>query len=197
MDPQAQTFMLQTLQKYADVPQSEWQKILGMHRALHLEKQAFFLRQGDRAARLAFIVSGVFRIFCLTESGSEKTLAFRIPGQFLSAYTPYLEGREAWYSIQALTGADLFYLSLDDCERLLSGHPCWDKVVKEYIVTLFIEKEDRERSFLTEDARTRYLRFREKHPDLEKQIHQFYIASFLGISPVSLSRIRAELKMSR
>jgi hypothetical protein len=69
-------------------------------------------------------------------------------------------------------------------------------VVKEYVVSLFIEKEDRERSFLTEDAKTRYLCFKEKHPDLEQQIHQFHIASFLGISPVSLSRIRANLKNS-
>ena len=197
MDEEPQAFMLRTLQRYADIPHPEWEKMLGMHRALHMEKNAFFVRQGDKPDRLGFITSGIFRVFCITESGDEKTLSFRTRGQFLSAYTPYLQSRESWYSIQALTEGNLIYLSLEDVERLRSGHSCWDKVVKEYVVTLFIEKEDRERSFLTEDAKTRYLRFKEKYPDLEQQIHQFYIASFLGISPVSLSRIRANLKNSQ
>jgi len=196
MDKESQAFMLRTLQRYADIPHPEWEKMLGMHRALHMEKSAFLLRQGDKPDRLAFITSGIFRVFCITESGDEKTLSFRTRGQFLSAYTPYLQNRESWYSIQALTEGNLIYLSLRDCERLGSGHSCWDKVAKEYVVSLFIEKEDRERSFLTEDAKTRYLRFKEKHPDLEQQIHQLYIASYLGISPVSLSRIRANLKNS-
>ncbi len=185
--------MLQTLQKYGEIPSSEWERMIGMQRSLHLEKNEFFIRQGDKPSRLAFITSGIFRVFCTTESGDEKTLSFRTKGQFLSAFTPYLENKETWYSIQALTEGNLIYLSLEQCEKLLN-HPCWDKIVKEYVVNLFIEKEDRERSFLTEDARTRYLRFRDKYPELEQHVHQYYIASFLGISPVSLSRIRTDLK---
>ena len=194
MDEQSKALLLGTLQRYADVPHSEWAMMLGMHRDLHIEKNSIFIRQGDKPEGLAFITSGIFRVFCITESGDEKTLSFRTRGQFLSAFTPYLENRETWYSIQALSEGNLAYFSLADCERLLSGHSCWNHVVKEYVVSLFIEKEDRERSFLTEDAKTRYQRFKEKYPDLEQQIHQFYIASFLGISPVSLSRIRAVLK---
>ena len=194
MDQDAQTFFLNTLNKYADVPASEWEKALGRHKSLHLEKNAYFIRQGSKPQRLAFIISGIFRVFCITEAGTEKTLSFRTRGQFLAAFTPHLENRETWYSIQALTQGDLAYLPLDQWEKLYSGHPCWGKVFKEYVVRLFIEKEDRERSFLTEDAKTRYLRFRDNYPELEKQIPQFYIASFLGISPVSLSRIRADLK---
>lgn len=59
-----------------------------------------------------------------------------------------------------------------------------------------IEKEARERSFLTEGAQTRYLGFVESYPDLEKRIHNFHIASYLGISHVTLSRIRGEIRKS-
>ncbi len=194
MDKESQAFMLQTLQTYTDIPSSEWDKMVRMQQPLHLEKNAYFVRQGEEPDRMAFITSGIFRVFCITESGDEKTLSFRTKGQFLSAFTPYLENRETWYSIQALTSSHLISIPLADSETLASSHPCWDRLVKEYVVKLFIEKEDRERSFLTEDAKTRYLRFRDKYPDLEQQIHQFYIASFLGISPVSLSRIRTSLK---
>ena len=196
MDNASQAYMLDTLNRYAEIPLAEWQKMAGVMKPLSVEKNEFFVRQGARPDRFAFIVSGIFRVCCLTEGGDERTLAFRTRGQFLAAYTPFLENRNSWYSIQALSDSELVYLPIEDFKLRSEAHPCWEKVAKEYIVRLFIEKEDRERSFLTEDARTRYLRFKANFPDLEERIPQFYIASYLGISPVSLSRIRGNLKKS-
>lgn len=194
MDNASQAYTLSILEKYAEIPDSERKKLHGLLKPLHLGKNEFFIMQGDKPERFALIISGIFRVFCITEAGDEKTLAFRTKGQFIAAYTPFIENRNTWYSIQAMAESELMYLSLEDHMKLSLEHPCWEKIAKEYIIRLFIEKEERERSFLTEDAKTRYLSFREKYPELEQSISQFYIASYLGISPVSLSRIRGELK---
>ena len=196
MDHEIQEYMYSTLRKYGDIPLSEWKKIAHLLKPLHLEKNEYFIRQGANPDRLALIVSGLFRVFCVTEAGDEKTLSFRKKGQFLAAYSPFIENRETWYSIQALESSELIYFFLEDHKKLLLEHPCWEKIVKEYIVKLYIEKEDRERSFLTEDAKTRYLSFIDSFPTLEQRVSQFHIASYLGISPVSLSRIRGEIKKS-
>lgn len=196
MEGPAHAYLLSIFETYAPIPSSEWKKTKACLKSLHLEENAFFIMQGDTPHRFAFINAGILRVFCITESGVEKTMAFRTQGQFVAAYTPYLENRSTWYSIQALTPCELIFLSLEDFKRLSLGHPCWEKVSKEYIIQLFMEKEKRERSFLTEDAKTRYLRFKHQYPDIESQIHNFHIASYLGISPVSLSRIRGELKKS-
>ncbi len=177
-----------------DIPTSELAKLVRLTRTSSLSKRAYFVEQGSQPDRLAMIQTGIFRVVCLTEAGEEKTLAFRRPGQFLAAYTPYLEKRESWYSIQALTEAELVHVPLTAFDALVQGHPSWERLVKDYIVQLLIEKEDRERSFLTEDATTRYRRFLANNPELETEIAQSHIASYLGISPVSLSRIRAQLK---
>ena len=192
----AHEYFLSVLEKYTQIPTSEWEKTEACLKPLHLDENEFFIMQGDMPDRFAFIISGIFRVFCITESGDEKTLSFRTKGQFLAAYTPFLENRDAWYSIQALEHSELIYMNFDDFVKLSMGHPCWEKVIKEYIIQLYIEKENRERSFLTENAKTRYLQFRNQYPELEQRIHNFYIASYLGISPVSLSRIRGELKKS-
>lgn len=189
-------YFLSVLEQYTQIPTSEWNKTEACLKSLHLDRNEFFIMQGDLPDRFAFIISGIFRVFCITESGDEKTLSFRTKGQFLAAYTPFLENRDAWYSIQALENSELIYMDFDDFVKLSAGHPCWEKVIKEYIIRLYIEKENRERSFLTENAKTRYLQFRNQYPELEQRIHNFYIASYLGISPVSLSRIRGELKKS-
>jgi CRP-like cAMP-binding protein len=59
---------------------------------------------------------------------------------------------------------------------------------------LFIEKEKREREFLSEDATARYLSFKQNNPGLEEKVSQYHVASYLGITPVALSRIRKNLK---
>ncbi len=194
MIPREQLYVSGILATYAHIPDAEWEKLFDLLKICHLDENEYFLMQGDRPANMALISSGIFRIFCITQGGDEKILAFRTRGQFIAAYTPFIENRLAWYAIQALEPAELFYLSLRDFDRLSSGHPCWEKAVKEYIIQLLIEKENRERAFLTEDATTRYLNFKNRFPALDKRIHNFHVASYLGISPVSLSRIRGEIK---
>lgn len=195
MNTPAQEYCLRVLETYTDIPLSEWQRINKHLKPLHLDSNQFFIREGAVSSRIAFIVSGVFRVFCITQSGIEKTLAFRTEGQFLNAFTPLIEKRDCWYSIQAVEPSELLYLTLD----VLPGFPeasdtCWDRIFREYVMQLYIEKEARERSFLTEDAQTRYLSFVENYPDLEKRIHDFHIASYLGISHVTLSRIRGKMR---
>ncbi len=189
-------YLLRYLEKYAQIPAPEWEKMTGLLNPLHVAKNEHFIMQGDTPERLAIIVSGIFRVYCITESGDDKTLAFRTKGMALAAYTPFLENRKTWFSIQALEAGELVYVLLNDFKKLTLGHPCWEKATKEYFIQLYIEKEEREKSFLTEDAKTRYLRFKNKNPDIEKRVHNLYVASYLGISPVSLSRIRGELKKS-
>jgi CRP-like cAMP-binding protein len=62
--------------------------------------------------------------------------------------------------------------------------------------SLFIKKERREATLLLDDAKTRYLNFLEEYPGLETRLKQYHIASYLGITPVSLSRVRAQLKLN-
>ncbi len=194
MDDASLAYFRSQLEQYGELPASEWDRAHGLIKSIHLEKNDFFIRQGDSPDRLGMAVSGIFRLFCTTETGAEGTLAFRSEGQFLAAFSSFIEKRDAWFSIQALTRGEVLYILLEDFEMLLAEHPCWGRIAREYIVLLFIEKEDRERSFLTEDAKTRYLSFRRKHPEFERHVSQFLIANYLGISPVSLSRIRSELK---
>lgn len=190
-------FLHSVLARYAKIPDRELKKLGTRLRTQSLKKGDLFLRQGDDQSRLALIHSGVFRVYCIDESGNEKTLAFRVSGQFLAAYSPFITGQTTWYSIQALTDAEIIYFEFDDYTKLADSDPCWNTLEKNYIVELFIEKEDRERAFLLEDATTRYIEFKKKYPDIEKTTSQYYIASYLGITPVSLSRIRAEIKKSK
>lgn len=70
---------------------------------------------------------------------------------------------------------------------------CWRDVTRKYVEDLFIEKEQRERELFSLDVTTRYLNFKKRYPDVEGRVSQYHIASYLGITPQALSRIRKRL----
>lgn len=173
-----------------NIPDHELLKFSRMLSGLYIKKGEYLVREGETPEKLAFIVSGIFRAFYLTELGDEKTIVFRGKGKPLSAYSSFVNAQTAKFSIQALEDSVLLYLSIEDFEELLSENPLWKMYTGQYYMTLFIEKEKRERELLSDDAKTRYIRFLKDYPGLEDRINHYHIASYLGISNVTLSRIR-------
>jgi CRP-like cAMP-binding protein len=192
--PEWLAIMRAELSSFAEIPDAEWGKAVLNLRHLHLRRNDYFIQAGSIPDKMACIVSGIFRVFYITQSGEEKTLAIRAEGRMLSAFSAILENTPSWYDIQALEDADLLYISLEEYLAGLQGHPCWQVINTKYAQMLFMEKERRESEFLSDDAETRYRKFRERFPDVEDRIRQYHIASYLGITPVALSRIRKKLR---
>ena len=190
-------FLADVLKAYADIPEDEIDMLIPKIKMMNVNKNSYFLHQGDNINRFGLIRNGLFRIYCIDMSGDEKTLAFRNQGQFLAGYTPHIENRNIWYSIQAIEDSEIIFFKFEDFLKQVNHHPCWNELIKNYITKLFIEKEERERSFLLDDATTRYLDFLKKFPDYENKISQYHIASYLGITAVSLSRIRSKIKKAQ
>lgn len=185
------------LLRYCDIPEQELLRNAGMMQIMRVKKNRFFIDFGEVPDKMAFIISGLFRVFYVTEEGTERVIVFRDRNHFLSAFSAFLEGTPSWYAIQALEDSVLLCITLQEYKRIMEHNSCWNTFVRRYVEALFIEKEKRERGFLSEDATTRYLTFLKSHPNLEKRIPQLYIASYLGITPVALSRIRKKLGKTR
>ena len=186
-----------TLGSFAKIPEAEWAKAVLNLKHLHLKKNDYFIQAGAVPDKMACIVSGIFRVFYVTESGEEKILAFRDEGRMLSAFSAILENTPSWYDIQALEDADLLYIGLDQYAEGLQGHPCWQEISMKYVQMLFVEKERRESEFLSDNAETRYKKFKERFPGAEDRIRQYHIAAYLGMTPVALSRIRKKLQENK
>ena len=173
-----------------DIPSDEYLKFRDMLSGLSLDKGEHLVKEGGTPHKIAFIVSGIFRAYYLTEAGDEKTIVFREKGKPLSAYSSFLRKEPAKFSIQALEKSLLLFITIKDFEVLLSQDPSWKLNIGQYYMNLFIEKEKRERELMSDDAETRYLRFLKDYPGLDERVNHYHIASYLGISNVTLSRIR-------
>lgn len=195
VDSQYQQRIYEALAKFGPVPEEEWAQACNLpFETENYSKGQYFVQVGDIPDKLGFIWSGLFRVFYITEQGDERILVFRGENYYLSAYSAFLEGQPSWYGIQALEPSVLVTISLARYKDLVAENPYWSQLSRKYVENLFLEKEKREREFLSENAETRYLNFLNNYPDIENRVPQYQIASYLGITPVALSRIKKTLR---
>lgn len=178
------------IKKCTEVPQEQEDLFNKLVFEKKVKEGEDFIRQGQFSRNIAFVKEGLFRYYYTSEEGVEYTKGFFDKNSSLSSYSAILQNRASYFTIQALEDSIIEVVSYDEFNKLFSLHPCWN----EYLVTLlkkaYIVKEEREREFLLFDAEQRYKAFLQRYPSIEKRVKQHLIASYLGIAPESLSRIR-------
>ena len=185
--------MHKALSKYGEIPEGEWNKFIKIVKTLRLKKNEYFINVGEVPQRLGFIAAGIFKVFYITEQGNEKIIVFRDEEHFITAFSAFIERQPTWYAIQAIEDSILLVVTLREYKMLLDNHSCWNTSTRKIVENILIEKEKRERDFLSEDATSRYLTFKQNCSHIEARIPQYYVAAYLGITPVALSRIRKKL----
>ncbi|MBC8161210.1 MAG: Crp/Fnr family transcriptional regulator [Roseiflexaceae bacterium] len=179
----------------ADVPADQLAKASAIFHPRRVERGTMLLHAGDVPHTLLFVVSGLLRLFYLDTAGNEFTKSFCDTNDLVSAYSALLLGTPSRLFIDALEDTTLLVAEYSDYQALSAQHPCWARVNQKRAELLFIKKEQRESALLLDDAQTRYQQFLSEYPDLDRRVKQHHIASYLGITPVSLSRIRARLRV--
>lgn len=182
------------LRSLTDLPEDEAIKATNLFQISNLKRGEFFARAGDVPRTIGFVISGILRLYYVDCEGTEYTKSFCAENSFVAAYSALLLEQPSRLFIQALEDAKLLIADYSAYCSLSKNHACWQVLNCKIAEILFIKKEKRENALLLDDAKTRYLSFQAEYPGLETRLKQHHIASYLGITPVTLSRIRTQLK---
>ena len=157
-------------------------------------KKEFFIKEGEVCNRLLFIHKGAFRYFVLHE-GNDLTKDFAIDTQnpFCTSFTSFIKQEPSQIWIEALEDSTVWMWEAAYVAQLFQSHPGWTLFAKKMSESLYIRKERRELNFLRLSSEERYRRFLIDFPQFHQRIPQYHIASYLGLTPESLSRIRARI----
>ena len=171
------------------VNQNELVQISAFFKESIIKKGDYYLKSGNRCEKLSFIQDGLLRIFVSLEE-KEVTQWISSKGYFVTDLSSFMFQTPARWTIQALTDSTIITISREDYSRLGDVVPKWHELEKLFLAKCFAILEDRVFSHLSMTAEQRYQFFFEHNKELFNQVPMQYIASLLGMTPETFSRIR-------
>jgi CRP-like cAMP-binding protein len=156
-----------------------------------INKKDFFLHAEQVSRTIGFVEAGSF-IFFQNMDGEEKICDFAFENNWLAQYKSLLSGQPSELSIQAIENSKILLMDMSKMDVLTKQNPKVGLIRTTLAEEYFAKSLQRLSSLTNMDAKTRYQQLLEDVPSIHQRIPQYYIASYLGIKPQSLSRIRAE-----
>jgi CRP-like cAMP-binding protein len=167
------------------------------HTPCSVERGAYLLRAGEHDGSLYFLDQGVLRLFYTGAGGKEHNKAFVSDGMFFVALSAYLQAEPARFTVQALEDTRALKLPYAQLEAWIDKDLALAKLWRRYMEAHFVRHEAREVALQLEDAEGRYRWFLAQHPGLSERVPLYHIASYLGVTNVTLSRVRRARKPVR
>ena len=180
-----------SLQRISPISEEAWNDFQGLMEPLSLKRNEYLVSEGSRVKYAYILLDGVIRVF-YNKEGNEYNKTFFIPGMFPTPLTALLSGTPSALSFQALLPCELIRFSFQDFRNLFEEHRSLETFMLRVLEQEWITKERHDIQMVTNDATENYMVFRKEYPNLENQIPLYHIASYLGITPIQLSRIRAQ-----
>jgi CRP-like cAMP-binding protein len=157
-----------------------------------LKRKELLLRQGEVCKQVAFVIGGCLRYFYLVE-GEEHTGQFFFENSFYTDYESFLSGEPSRQNVDALEKTQLLLLRKTDLYGLYEENPKFERFGRLMAEQAYLGVRKRNTDLLNLSPEDRYLELLAKRPKVIERVPQHYIASYLGIKPQSLSRIRKRI----
>ncbi|PZU80708.1 MAG: cyclic nucleotide-binding protein [Chryseobacterium sp.] len=177
-------------QHFGPLDSQELSVIQSYFKEEQLGKNEIFTNSGEICKKLSIVKSGILRVFALSEDGREITQWLSKKDFFVTDVMGFFFNQPNRWTIQAFTEVELLTISKTDYLKLCQEFPKWIQIEKQFIITCFAMMEDRIFSHLSMTAEERYNQYFEQNKELFHQVPLQYIASVLGMTPETFSRIR-------
>lgn len=157
------------------------------------DKKDFLVEEGELCNYVYFIEEGSAYSFIMDDKGDKHAIQFALEGYWISDLYSFYSGRNSIYSIETLEPLKVLMLNKENFEKSCCTIPMIDRFFRILIQNAYVSLQYRLAKTNSEDAEHRYEEFSKLYPDFTQRIPQYLIASYLGIKPQSLSRIRKEM----
>lgn len=161
---------------------------------IKVKRRNKLLKAGEICKNYFFVVSGVFRMFGVDDKGFEHTIQFAAESDWIADIGSFYSQKASKLHIEALEGAEVLGISQQDLFELFTTIPKLNRIFKVMIEHKYIELQDRVLQNFSSTAELRYLAFLEQYPHLKNRLPNTQIASYLGITPEFLSKIRKDIR---
>lgn len=185
--------ILTNVARHISLDEDEKKFFLSLLESQSLKRKKLFLQAGNVCRSSAFVCDGALKGFSVDREGREHILSFATKDWWISDMYSLLSQRPAILNIEAIADSQILVLSRDDQQLLYKKVPKFERFFRILIENSLVASQQRLIDNLSSTAEERYLRFIAKYPTIPSCVPQHNIASYLGITPEFLSKIRARL----
>jgi CRP-like cAMP-binding protein len=189
--------LFQKLDEKIQLSEEERQLCKSFFTPKKLRKRQYLLQEGDVCKYIAFVEKGMLRSYTINDKGGEHIMQFAFEGWWISDQFSFLTGEPAIYTIDALEDSELLLLSKQAEEQLLQKLPKFERYFRILLQNSLIATQRRLIGSLSQTAEERYNDLIVGCPTIPQRVPQHMMASFLGITPETLSRIRKQVASSK
>mgnify|MGYP001553760750 CR=1 FL=1 len=181
--------LLGLLNQFAKLDEQEIELIKSSFRPYHLSKGQFFLTEGEINRNIGFLFKGLVRYF-VNKDGEESTFEFTKEGEFIGDYQSFRNATASVQNIQAIEDCELLIVNYPDIQTIYNTTKQGNLIGRKIITHRFEVMVNQLLAVYMQNHQERYRSFVKQYSDLTQRIPQYMIASYVGVQPPSLSRIR-------
>ena len=181
------------ISEFIQVSQEEMEFAKSLFLQKKLKKRRFILQEGEVCSYTIFVEKGLLRSFSLDQKGNEHILQFSLEGWWTADLFSFFSSEPSNYNIEALEDSELLLLTNETWELLLKEVPAFERYFRILIQNNLIATQRRLMGTISSPAEQRYLKLLKNFPDIVQRVPQHMIASYLGVTRETLSRIRSQI----
>ena len=181
------------LNSFVEVPDELFLELQQISKFKEIKAGTQIVRLGEIPSKMYMLRSGVIRCYLSTESGKEFNKSFYLPISFVASLTALIKGKPSLFVFETITECKLYETDYNKFASLCKKHQSLNELYSRVLEKVYMKYENRLVELISLNAKDRYLKLLSQVPNVNELIPQFHIASYLGITPVQLSRIRKKL----
>ncbi|NJX15557.1 Crp/Fnr family transcriptional regulator [Tamlana crocina] len=176
-----------------DIPEDLFKELENISEFKRVEAGTQIVKLNEVPTKVYLLLSGVIRCYLSTESGKEYNKSFYFPTSFMGALTALVKKQPSRFVFESISECELYEVDYLQLMELYKKNTTLKVFYSRVLEMVYMQYEKRLVDLISLDATQRYLELRKQNPNIDRLISQYHIASYLGITPVQLSRIRKKI----
>lgn len=180
----------ENIEKRVQLSEEAWYRLVSLLTVQHIKKREVWHKAGEVTEVMGFVLKGCLRTYFTDEKGHEHIVQFAFEDWWTSDLMSFVTQEPSNYSIEALEDTTVAVMHKNDYEQLLIDFPIFERFFRLLVQAAYVAGQSRMIAVMSKNAEQRYIDLVKKYPALEMRVAQHHIASYLGITPEALSRIK-------
>ena len=181
------------ISQFRELEEEHKKELKKVFRLRSFKKGEYLTESGKHSSEIGFVISGYVRVYVIDLNGNENTIYLTGSPNFIGAITSFLRREPSEENVQAVTDAEILAIKYDDLYNLYESSHVWSNIGLHVMEQLFMERTRQVISFIKKTAEDRYRYMLENEPDVLLNVPLQILASYMGMKPETLSRIRGRI----